>query len=88
MGMRDYKVIVAGPAGHPMGTCRMSKDARDGVVDPELRVHGVDNLHLCGNAVYPSGAAVSPTVTLAALAHRLGARLASALGGHNPTAQH
>ena len=30
------------PAHHQSGTCRMGSDARDSVVDPDLRVHGID----------------------------------------------
>jgi len=63
---------------HPMGATRMSADPADGVVDPQLRVHGVDNVFVCGSATFPTGAAANPTLTIAALAHRLGDHLASA----------
>lgn len=60
------------PGGHhTTGTCRMSHSARDGVVDPNLRVHDVDNLYICSNAVFPTGSAVNPTLTLTALSLRL-----------------
>jgi choline dehydrogenase-like flavoprotein len=62
---------------HPMCTARMSEDPRDGVVDPQLRVHGIVNLYICSSATFPTGGAANPTVTIAALAHRLGAHLAS-----------
>jgi len=70
--------VVTRPAAHPMGTCRMSRTAATGVVDPDLRVHGIDNLYVCGSAVFPTGGAVNPTLTIAALAHRLGGHLARA----------
>jgi choline dehydrogenase-like flavoprotein len=38
-------------------------------------VHGFDNLFVCSNAVLPNAAAVNPTLTLAALALRLGTHL-------------
>ena len=57
---------------HASATCRMSRSDADGVVDPNLRVHGTDNLYVCSNAVFPSIAAANPTLTLAALAVRLG----------------
>lgn len=60
---------------HVASTCRMAEQPTQGVVDPHLRVHGVDNLYLCSNAVFPSGAAVNPTLTLTALALRLGKHL-------------
>jgi len=55
---------------HAMCTCRMSESPADGVVDPSYRVHGMDNLYVVSNAIFPSGAAANPTLTLAALAFR------------------
>jgi choline dehydrogenase-like flavoprotein len=62
-------------AHHAASTCRMSVDPRDGVVDADLRVHGMKNLYVCSNAVFPSIGAVNPTLTLTALALRLGDHL-------------
>lgn len=56
---------------HASATCRMSKSDADGVVDPNLQVHGTDNLYVCSNAVFPSIAAANPTLTVSALAVRL-----------------
>jgi len=63
---------------HAASTCRMSKDPKDGVVDGDLRVHGTDNLYLCGNAVYPNLGSINPTDTVTALAFRLGDHLNAA----------
>ena len=38
---------------HPTCTCKMGRDAM-AVVDPQLRVHGVDGLRLCDSSVMPS----------------------------------
>jgi choline dehydrogenase-like flavoprotein len=38
---------------HPTCTCRMGRDAM-AVVDPQLRVHGIDGLRLCDSSVMPS----------------------------------
>ena len=56
---------------HATSTCRMSASDSDGVVDRDLRVHGVENLFVCSNAVFPNVTAVNPTLTVAALAVRL-----------------
>lgn len=60
---------------HAAATCRMGNSPETSVVDKDLKVHGVDNLWVCSNAVFPSGAAVNPTLTLAALATRLSDKL-------------
>lgn len=62
-------------ADHAVGTCRMSKEAKDGVVDENLRVHETDNVFVCSNAVMPNVTAVNPTLSLVALAVRLGRSL-------------
>lgn len=56
---------------HHMGATRMSTDAKQGVVDPDCRVHGCGNLFVVGGSVFPTGGAVNPTLTILALALRL-----------------
>jgi choline dehydrogenase-like flavoprotein len=56
---------------HQLGTCRMADDAQAGVVDRNCRVHGTSNLYVVGGSVFPSGGAVQPTLTIAALSLRL-----------------
>ena len=41
------------PAHHQSGTCRMGPDARDSVVGPDLRVHGLDGLLVADSSVFP-----------------------------------
>jgi choline dehydrogenase-like flavoprotein len=42
-----------------------------GVVDPECRVFGCNNLYISGSAVFPTASFVNPTMTIVALAYRM-----------------
>ena len=54
-----------------MGALRMSQNASDGIVDPNCRIHTVDNLYIAGCGVYPTSGYANPTLTIVALALRL-----------------
>jgi choline dehydrogenase-like flavoprotein len=69
---------VSWRADHAACTCRMSPDPSSGVVNKNLQVHGMDNLFVCSNAVFPNLGAINPTLTLTALALRLADRLSGA----------
>lgn len=69
------KPSISWRADHAGCTLRMSDNKNLGVTDPDMRVHGVDNLYVCSNASFPSIGAVNPTLTLTALALRLGDHL-------------
>jgi choline dehydrogenase-like flavoprotein len=56
---------------HHMGTTRMSDDPRQGVVDANCQIHGIQNLYVAGAACYATSAAPNPTLTLVALSLRL-----------------
>jgi choline dehydrogenase-like flavoprotein len=60
-----------GGGWHQMGTTRMARDPKAGVVDAQCRVHGVANLFIAGSSVFPSYGFANPTFTLLALALRL-----------------
>ena len=45
------------------------------VVDPDCRVHSVRNLFIAGSSVFPTSSQANPTLTLIALALRLGSHL-------------
>jgi choline dehydrogenase-like flavoprotein len=57
--------------GHHIGTTRMSADPREGVVDADCRVHGVDNLFIASSSVFPTSSHANPTMLVVALAIRL-----------------
>ena len=50
-------------------------DPRHGVVDADGRVQGVRNLFVAGSAVFPTSSQANPTLTVVAMAARLGAHL-------------
>lgn len=56
---------------HLMGGTRMSSTPADGVVDPQLRVHGINNLFVASCSVFPTGGSSNPTLTLMQLTLRL-----------------
>lgn len=62
-------------AYHWMGATRMSATAADGCVDANLRYHDVENLFILSTSAFSSGSSANPTMTLAALALRLGDHL-------------
>jgi choline dehydrogenase-like flavoprotein len=60
---------------HHCGTTRMSADPRNGVVDANLRVHGLANLYVTGSSVFPTNSSSNPTPTVIALSVRLARHL-------------
>jgi choline dehydrogenase-like flavoprotein len=71
----DARFWDATTAWHQLGTTRMSTNPTDGVVDPDLRLHGTQNLYVAGGSVFPSGGRANPTLTIVALSVRLAAHL-------------
>ena len=53
----------------------MAATPEEGVTDSDMQVFGTDNLYVCSNAVFPTCAAVNPTLTLTAMSMRLGDHL-------------
>jgi choline dehydrogenase-like flavoprotein len=74
LGARVGRHRIGGLGGHMLGTCRMGPA---GVVDENLRAHGLENLFVTGGSAFPSHSALHPTTTIAALAIRLGKHLAA-----------
>ncbi|QMV17481.1 hypothetical protein GOB94_01210 [Granulicella sp. 5B5] len=56
---------------HHMGGTRISDSAVEGIVDPNLKLHGIDNAYICSSSVFPSCGYSNPTHTVLALALRL-----------------
>ncbi|MGH9957189.1 MAG: GMC oxidoreductase [Pyrinomonadaceae bacterium] len=62
-------------AGHHIGTTRMARDPRRGVVDENCRVHNVSNLYIASSSVFPTSGRANPTLTIVALAIRVADRI-------------
>lgn len=78
----DESAWPPGMAGgrHHMGTTRMHERPERGVVDPDSRVHGLENLYVAGSSVFPTSGSSNPTLTIVALGLRLAARIREVLG--------
>ncbi|MBN9022629.1 MAG: sorbosone dehydrogenase, partial [Rhizobiales bacterium] len=56
---------------HPVGTCRMGHDGDPGaVLDPELRVRGIDGLRVVDASAMPQIVTANTNAPTMALAHR------------------
>jgi len=51
--LKDFRARAA-TVYHPVATCRMGTDPRDSVVDPKLRVHGLEGLRVADASVFPT----------------------------------
>jgi choline dehydrogenase-like flavoprotein len=85
--VEDAIVECAGDGIHQIGLARMASDPRDGVVDRDCKVFGIDNLFLAGSAVFRTSGHANPTVTAVALGLRLADHLTAmaAATGKVPT---
>jgi choline dehydrogenase-like flavoprotein len=50
--LEEYARSYGRTSYHPVGTCRMGGDARS-VVDPQMRVRGVEGLRICDSSIMP-----------------------------------
>jgi choline dehydrogenase-like flavoprotein len=87
-GVADVKIDAALLSGHAaflekcddsnhhMGGMRMAASPDEGVVTPDLLLHGLRNAYVCSSAVFPTSGFSNPTHTVIALAMWLADRLA------------
>jgi glucose dehydrogenase len=73
-GARLVRTRRTGEGAHSIGTCFMGESS--GVVDRDQRHHEIENLYITGGSAFPSYSSHHPTVTICALAIRLGRMLA------------
>jgi choline dehydrogenase-like flavoprotein len=81
IGKMESDLATANPwpidqdASHHMGTTRMGTDPAVSVVDPNCRVHAVENVFIAGASVFPTSGSANPTFTIVALSIRLARHL-------------
>ena len=80
-GVKPKRTMLSWRADHASCTCRMAKTEAEGVVDKNMKVFGVDNLYICSNGAFSSLGTVNPTLTVTALALRLGRHLVASNKG-------
>lgn len=60
---------------HRAGITLMSMDPAQGVVDADLKVHGIGNLYIASKSVFSTSGCANPTLTMMALCRRLATNL-------------
>jgi choline dehydrogenase-like flavoprotein len=69
---RAYSLL----ATHLFGGCRAGRDAASSVVDPTLKVHGLDGLYVMDASAFPTNTGVNPQHSIMSVASVAAARLA------------
>jgi choline dehydrogenase-like flavoprotein len=64
---------------HPLGTCRMGRDARTSVIGTDHGVHGVEGLFITDGSAVRGPLGVNPQLTIMALATRAAERISERL---------
>ena len=62
---------------HHIGSTRMGATERDGVVNKDCRVFGVDNLYIAGSSVFCTAGHANPTLSIVQMTLRLSEHLAA-----------
>ena len=64
---------------HHIGGTRMGNDENTSVVNKDLKVHGLENMFVCGSSVFPTGGHTNPTLSIIQLSLRLSGYLETQL---------
>jgi choline dehydrogenase-like flavoprotein len=68
-------VWIENDTAHLMGGCRMGFTPRDSVTDTNGRTWDIPNLWICDGSLFPTGGGANPSLTIMALACRIGDRM-------------
>jgi choline dehydrogenase-like flavoprotein len=60
---------------HAVGTVRVGTDPTSSALDPSCKFRGIDNLYVADGSFMPTSAGLNPSLTIAANALRVGARI-------------
>ena len=74
-GAGAKELWVDDDTSHLMGGCRMGEDPKDSVVTRDGRSWSIPNLWICDGSLFPTSGGVNPSLTIQALACRLGDRI-------------
>ncbi len=80
MFLDGYRKDGVVSTAHPLGGCRMSERGEPGVVDACGEAFGAPNLFVVDGAIVPSALGVNPSLTIAAVAESIAARLLAGTG--------
>ncbi len=75
---------LAFSSGHPQGGLVMNVDPEQGVVGPDFRVHGTDNLFVADASVFPSTITINPQWQVMAMGWLAGDAAAQAIRRRGP----
>ncbi len=82
-GLRAYIRAAASTVWHPCGTCRMGVDDAS-VVDPQLRVRGLDNLRIADASVFPRLVNGNPNAAIMMVAEKASDLIGQAVPAARP----
>ncbi|MEU1308719.1 GMC oxidoreductase [Streptomyces cinnamoneus] len=77
--LSEYARKVAHTVYHPAGTCRMGAAGdNEAVVDPQLRIRGLENIRIADASVFPTMTAVNPMIGVLMVGEKCAELLAEA----------
>jgi cholesterol oxidase len=65
------EALTATPTtAHILGGCVIGRNSEEGVIDPDQRVFGYENLYVCDGSAISSNPGVNPALTITAMTER------------------